>query len=261
MSSISFSIPSALSVAGAISISGTQVIATGARLEVGTDVTNATLMVSDSGNLTNSVALTSASGVLAGQTAATGSILYSIITGISGFDTSAFATVVNLQATGQALYGYVVGLSGVDAATYATIINLGQTGQSLYLLISGFSGQANANFATITSLFNSGQLLYGLTTGLSGVINAGFAPFPKYTGNFTVTGGNYRYMWSGTAGTTGIATLPGMAFVSGQEWTIKNISTGGQLILSGTIDYQTNYTLYPTSAVQLCSDGLSFILI
>lgn len=198
----------------------------------------------------------------------TGSNLYQLITAMSGQDAANYATIVNLATTGSNLYKLVTGLSGADASAYATITNLALTGSNLYNLTTGLSGQANTNYATQTNLTLTGQTLYNdigvlytEMTGLSGVVNASFATFPKVTGSFTVAPPTYRYLWSGANGAQWTGTMPSAGgAASGVCYLVKNVSTGASLVLSGTIDYNTNYTLQGTSAIELISSSDSWII-
>lgn len=143
------------------------------------------------------------------------------------------------------------------------------SGVNLYDLAGSSTGNNSALTVSGGQLYLSGSLVVAgetsLITGMSGVYNAGFAAFPKVTGSFTITPSfAYRYLWSGAIGTTGIATLPvaSGAGVSGVEYIVKNIATGTSLILSGTVDYATNYTILGPSAVTLISAGdTSWILV
>lgn len=205
-----------------------------------------------------------------GAAAATGQVLYADMIGMSGqFNTNLTQTGVNLLA--------------ILAASYATILNVAATGSALYQDIVGLSGAYNLVIAATGqqawtaaqnnavnlsgNLTLTGQALYqdiGVlstqVTGLSGVMNASFAVFPKVTGSFTVSPPVYRYLWSGINGAQWTGTMPIASTVSGQEYLIRNVSTGAILIISGTIDYQTNYTLYGTSTLTLISASDSWVV-
>lgn len=105
--SLSFGIPTELDIANILTLAGVYIGVTGNRFQYGSG-SNSTLMVSDSGAFTNLTLLNSTSGVLYAQTAASGTLLYNLIQGISGFDLSTFATTGSLNA----LSGFVLAVSG-----------------------------------------------------------------------------------------------------------------------------------------------------
>lgn len=90
--------------------------------------------------------------------------------------------------------------------------------------------------------------------------NFTISPWAKVTGNFTASGYGARYMWSGVA-TTWTGSLGTPASISGASMTIKNISTGAPLFLTGSVDYSLNYTLQPRAAVTLQSDAATWVVI
>ena len=106
-------------------------------------------------------------------------------------------------------------------------------------------------------------------TGVSGALQtqitaAGTArtPILNVTGNFTITGlGQWGYSWNGGAGVYGTGTIASPLVLSGYQITVKNRSTAGYLLVSGNIDYDTNYTVTPLSAVCLWADGTSWLTI
>lgn len=105
--SLSFGIPTELDIANILTLAGVYIGVTGNRFQYGSG-SNSTLMVSDSGAFANLTLLNSTSGVLYAQTAASGTLLYNLIQGISGFDLSTFATTGSLNA----LSGFVLAVSG-----------------------------------------------------------------------------------------------------------------------------------------------------
>lgn len=174
---------------------------------------------------------------------------FNILTGMSGQANINYATVTNLALTGSNLYNLIVGLSGVSVSA----ATLAATGSALYNDIVGLSGQANG------ALSATGTTLYSLLTGISGVHNASFMATPIYTGSFVITGGVYRYEWTGAAGSTGLATLPAPSWGSGQEFAIKNESSGAYLILSGLVDYTVNPVINPLSSLVIASDNTRWV--
>lgn len=114
----------------------------------------------------------------------------------------------------------------------------------------------------------SGVVSHAALRAVSGVLAAsaggGGVPAARVvipvTGNFTITGGNTNaYMWTGVA--TYGAVMPQPSVYSGQQLIVKNLSRTSNLILSGSIDYDTNYTLIPRAAVTMLSDAVSWTLI
>jgi len=84
---------------------------------------------------------------------------------------------------------------------------------------------------------------------------------PSYTivtGNFNFLN-NTRYVWSGISIATG--TLPSPASFSGQDFTVKNITTGVNLFVSGIVDYSRNALASPSQAYTFGSDGLSWLIL
>lgn len=146
--SLIFGIPNELDIGSILTVAGVYIGVTGNRFQYGSG-NNSTLMVSDSGAWTTPASLLLTSGQLAFNTQASGSALYQMILGLSGFDLSDFATIANLQLTGQNLQAQILGLSGYANNTFATIVNLGLTGQQawnsgalLLLKINSQSGYA-----------------------------------------------------------------------------------------------------------------------
>lgn len=108
-------------------------------------------------------------------------------------------------------------------------------------------------YSTSYIQFNSGNgnLLY---QGLNPAY-----PVGNVTGNFTLTGGQFRYVWTGSATWTG--TLPSPSTYSGMDFLIKNISSSSALTVSGNVDYGVNYSIPSMQTARLWSDNNSWLLI
>lgn len=89
---------------------------------------------------------------------------------------------------------------------------------------------------------------------------ASLAPFNNVTGNFVVSGYGARYIWSGNT-VTWTGTLGTPSTLSGAAMTVKNVSTGASLLLTGSVDYNINYTVTPFSAVTLWSTNDTWLLV
>lgn len=175
--SINFGIPSSLDITGPLTInSGQQITATGNRLQV--NVTNITMMISDSGNLS--------------ALSVTGSnvVPRPIFTGVGG-------TIVYQSGN----FVFVSGGIGAGTVTQAQLDSV--------------SGWANNNFNSLSgwTTFNltaTGVTLYGLFTGLSGALNTGtqnisFNNLVYTTGNQDI--GSVKSFYSGIfTGRLGIGT-------------------------------------------------------
>lgn len=86
-------------------------------------------------------------------------------------------------------------------------------------------------------------------------------PVGNVTGNFTLTGGQFRYVWTGSATALGTGILPSPSLYSGMDFMVKNISSSTSLSLSGSVDYGVNYTMTPLQGIRLWSDNNSWLLI
>lgn len=116
--------------------------------------------------------------------------------------------------------------------------------------------------ATGVATFGIGTSFIQINSGVGSVAFQGLNPrYPAYnvTGNFTLTGGQFRYVWTGIATWTG--TLPSPSTYSGMDFLVKNISSTASLALSGNVDYGVNYTMTPLQGVRLWSDNNSWLLI
>lgn len=160
-----------------------------------------------------------------------------------------FATVANLALTGQQAWGAAqsnaISLSG----------NLTLTGISLLANIINNGTNLSGNLATTgTTLSNRINTLSGFVTGYVSV-----TPNQRVTGGFTMTPSCYRYFWSGASIGTGI--LPTASSLSGYNFIVKNLTTGINLFVSGSVDYYQNTLIPPLSAFNFNSDGGSWIIL
>lgn len=162
---ISFGVPSSLTIAGTLTLTGVQIWPTGNRLEVGSP-TNATLMVSDSGAWVNQSSFGASSGGLQNQIAQSGQQAW------NAADNNGRNLSGNLTQTGIALVALNLTTSGalyqqINLAAGVLSLN-GATGS-----VTIASAPANANYVGIS---NSGTTIYvsGLNVPvLSGVNFAG----------------------------------------------------------------------------------------
>lgn len=202
------------------------------------------IYISGSG-LANSGDLLALSGYLSNQIAASGSSLYSLITGVSGF--AANSAALSGYVTGQlaALSGYVV---QQDSVLSARIESTGQTLYNLYTGISGgnavaLSGYVTGQIAALSGYVNaqdtilsgqnsaSGSILYGLITGLSGQAQSDYA-----TKTSLYQTGSYLYgLITGVSGnlSSSIAALSGQ--LSGQNAVLSGLITGASGALNTSI--------------------------
>lgn len=268
--SLIFGIPNELDIGSILTVAGVYIGVTGNRFQNGSG-NNSTLMVSDSGAFVNATLLSSTSGVLYSQTAASGTLLYNLIQGISGFDLSTFATTGSLNA----LSGFVLGISGALEASNTSITISGSStlpfanvvgGQGTTVVLSGGNtivvsaptgydplGTANSNATNLSgNLTATGQALYLDIIGLSGVVAGG--------GNLILTGqALYSYI-TGLSGAnifalqnTGQTLYADVVGLSGQATityaTIANLTSSGVIIegqlasLSGWAASALNLTL------------------
>lgn len=159
---------------------------------------NGQVFISGSGLATDE-ALLQLSGYLQNQIYQTGSIIYDLVTGLSGngVNTAALSGYVNQQIevisgqvyqTGSYLYNTIIGLSGDTAINYATKTQLTDTGVILGAQIdslSGFvqntSGYLQAQINAGGQAVSTGSLLYNLITGLSGQADINYATKTEVT--------------------------------------------------------------------------------
>lgn len=167
---------------------------------------------------------------LAGSmTGATG--FYAVLTGMSGY----LETQIH-SAAGVLSLNSVTGILTIGG-TNGNLISV----SGLTIWVSGNSGYNAATYAVKTNVADS--------------------VFSSVTGNFSITPPTMRYMWTGGAGTQWTGSLPSPATYINNMVRVKNIATGATLVLSGSVDYQGNYSLAATSAAALLSDGSSWILV
>lgn len=185
------------------------------------------------------------SGYLSAVIGTTGSNLYNLITGVSGF--AANSAALSGYVTGQlaALSGYVV---QQDSALSARIESTGQTLYNLYTGISGgnaiaLSGYVTGQVAALSGYVNqqfdilsgqnsvTGSTLYGLITGLSGQAQTDYA-----TKISLYQTGSYLYgLITGVSGTLSASITALSGQVSGQNSALSGLITGTSGILNGSI--------------------------
>lgn len=176
-------------------------------------------------------------GATIAQLNATGALLGTAVTTLSGYDAATYSTITNLTATGAGLSNRLVTLSGYDAATYATAANLALTGSNLYALInaasagvSSINGQSGAltlqSSGYLTFATGANSIVFGLTgvpvvtvTGSNPLVNPSFSGFG---GTIVFLSGNQVLISGGAGGggAGGIAT----ANVSGALFTAIGFS-------------------------------------
>lgn len=176
---------------GYITLNGQTVTTSGNRVQIG--LTDACLLISDSGAFAT----------------------YSALTGFSGtqFGTGNYATQLQLYNTGSQLYQDITGMSGWAISTFtgggggvgtggATTASLYLTGHNLYVDITGFSGANDARLAqtgsTLIALIHASAAGVSTLNGLSGALNI------VGSGGITVhaSAGTIGLGFTGTIGTT-----------------------------------------------------------
>lgn len=222
---------------------------------------NGKIYISGSGLATSSDLL-AVSGYLSNQIASTGSTIYNLITGLSGFGVnsvalsgyvtgqiaavSGLATGISgdlnnrLIATGQNLYSLITGASGANIS-YTNSVgnslsgNLAQTGANLLNTINVLSGNLtgqiyNTGINLYNQLYNTGQILLINQTGISGALNTTIIN----TGNAAVTHANgIGINLSGNLQVTGSSLYQLTTGVSGYLVNLITASAGGVSSLNG----------------------------
>lgn len=181
------------------------------------------------------------------------------ISGISA--AGSFDALGTAAATGQVLYPLITGLSGQAVATYATNTNLNTTNTNLTIetgvralqdkLLSGFLAPASGNYLYTTGIQNiTSQKTFSDLL----VISSGLAtPFHSVGGsNYTVSSGDFIVIFTGfnNAGITGI--LPPAGQFTGQFITIINTSLG-PLQISGLVGGDTNPIISQFDSLEIYS--------
>ena len=133
-----------------------------------------------------------------------------------------------------------------------------------------FSGTTNIAtlFGSVGDVASTGQQAWtaannnsvNLSGNLSTIYTPLISPSLRVTGNFILSGFNKRYVWSGIS-ITWTGTLASPATVSGADIWVKNIATGASLLLSGSVDYGTNYTVIPKASLHLWSDNNTWLVL
>jgi len=190
-----------------------------------------------------------ASFALRSELTQTGVLLGGQISSLSGFTTgvsgalqtqiNALSSATGLAATGSVLYQLITGLSGQSVIDYATKVQLTQTGVDLLardLYISGLlaTGIAQTGTAAITQANTIGQIISGNLTQTGSVLNGRINSLSGFVGN--VSGGlEIRIVETGNAAVAhanGIGQiLSGQLALTGQTLLGVIVSTGESAVL------------------------------
>ena len=149
---------------------------------------------------------------LSGSLTQTGVIIEGQIGSLSGW------TVTNLGATGSRLYTLMTGMSGQSTLDFATKVSLASTGQQLYTLITGASGQAVLDYATKSQLTQTGVTLGAaiIASGNAAVTHSNGIGI-NLSGNLQSTGSNLQAQINAIVAVTGY-TPPDILYTSGTQY-------------------------------------------
>lgn len=124
----------------------------------------------------------------------------------------------------------------------------------LVLASSGNYRLLIGNDYAIMSADLSGITGQGGSAGQTGYINN-----QRVSGNFTGSAACQRYFWTGIAMGTG--SLPAPSTLSGFNFAFKNLTTGVNLFVSGSVDYYQNTIIPPLGSLSFTSDNFSWIIL